>query len=162
MWDLQANVNHNWLKLKIERVLKDQWIQKWQRDVEQKPSCYLYEKYKTVYKLEKYLTLDSDLKWQILKIRTLNNKLPIVVGRYNGIERENRKCTLCRMNEIGDEYHFVLVCNNENLRSYREQHIPLYFRTHPNLRKFVELINSGSMKLLENFSRYLKKSFVLL
>ena len=54
VWNNHENVNVNWLKLKIERTLKDQWIQKWQGDVEQMSSCASYKMYKTTYTSESY------------------------------------------------------------------------------------------------------------
>ena len=38
----------------------------------------------------------------------LDITLIIEKGRYENIERNDRKCTLCNMNEIEDEYHFIL------------------------------------------------------
>ena len=34
------------------------------------------------------------------------------IGRWNNIPTENRKCTLCDGNDIGDEYHYLFKCNN--------------------------------------------------
>ena len=32
-------------------------------------------------------------------------------GRYNSVPYENRKCQLCDLNEIGDEFHFLFICS---------------------------------------------------
>ena len=34
----------------------------------------------------------------------------IELGRHNNIPRNERKCTLCNLNDIEDEFHFVLKC----------------------------------------------------
>ena len=162
VWCNQENINVNWLKLKIERTLKDQWIQKWQGDVEQMSSCALYKMYKTVYTCEKYLLSDNDNRSYLVKFRTANNKLPIVVGRYSSTPREERKCTLCHLNKIGDEYHFLLECNNERLQDYRELYIPFYYRNRPTMQKFLDLMCTENLTLLKNVSVYLKRSFALL
>jgi hypothetical protein len=46
----------------------------------------------------------------LCKFRTTNHKLPIEHGRWNNIPRENRKCNLCNLEEIGDEFHYILNC----------------------------------------------------
>jgi hypothetical protein len=33
--------------------------------------------------------------------------LSIETGRYFGVERENRTCSLCNQQEIGDEFHYI-------------------------------------------------------
>lgn len=38
----------------------------------------------------------------IARFRTSNHKLPIETGRWNNVDRENRKCWLCNV-DIGDE-----------------------------------------------------------
>ncbi len=44
----------------------------------------------------------------LTKLRSCNNKLPITVGRYNNIRREDRIFEKCNARVIGDEYHAVL------------------------------------------------------
>ena len=44
------------------------------------------------------------------RFRCGNHKLPDVAGRYNNIERCNRVCSLCNLNTVGDEYHYIYVC----------------------------------------------------
>jgi hypothetical protein len=46
----------------------------------------------------------------LCKFRTTNHKLPIEQGRWNNIQRENRKCNLCNLEEIGDEFPYILNC----------------------------------------------------
>ena len=43
-----------------------------------------------------------------------NNYLPIEKGRWLGIARNDRKCTLCNLNEIGDEFHYIMKCKYFN------------------------------------------------
>ena len=54
--------------------------------------------------------LPSHLK-QFINYRLCNNKLPIETGRWNGVDRHLRKCTLCN-DEVGDEYHYVFNCKS--------------------------------------------------
>ena len=91
-------------------------------------SCASYKMYKTIYTSEKYLLSDNDHRLYLIKFRTANSKLPVVIERYSGAPREERICTLCHLNEIGDEYHFLLGCDNKRLQGYKELYIPLYYR----------------------------------
>ena len=47
---------------------------------------------------------------KLCKFRTTNHKLPIEQGRWNNTPRENRKCNLCNLEEIGDAFHYILNC----------------------------------------------------
>ena len=40
----------------------------------------------------------------LCRFRPGNHRLPIVTRRYNSTHRENRLCTKCDENQIGDEY----------------------------------------------------------
>ena len=44
----------------------------------------------------------------------LTTKMPIELGRYLGTQRDDRICELCRMHNIGDEFHYMLECTNLN------------------------------------------------
>ena len=40
-----------------------------------------------------------------------NNYLPVEKGRWYKQDRINRKCRLCNLNEIGDEFHYLFKCH---------------------------------------------------
>ena len=44
-----------------------------------------------------------------VKIRLSSHQLCIETGRHRGIERTERKCVLCDLYDIEDEYHFVCM-----------------------------------------------------
>ena len=55
-----------------------------------------------------------------------------------------RKCTLCNDNELGDEYHYIFVC--DNFRNERKK-LPKYYTKRHNMLKFNEkywIILAGS------------------
>ena len=58
----------------------------------------------------------SNLRQSLIRFRTSNHKLPIETGRYLNTLRENRLCTLCLANDIGDEYHYMFICEFFNIR----------------------------------------------
>jgi hypothetical protein len=50
---------------------------------------------------------------------------------------------LCK-ETIGDEYHFLLVCKNENIITLRNKYLPNYYRVYPNHAKlFISRMNIG-------------------
>jgi hypothetical protein len=44
-----------------------------------------------------------------IQFRTANHKLPIEIGRWNNTNRNNRICTHCNKNELGDEFHYIFT-----------------------------------------------------
>ena len=48
----------------------------------------------------------------------------IETGRWQKITRENRKCTKCSKDVIGDEYDYLCICNNTEIQRLRSKHIP--------------------------------------
>ncbi len=72
-----------------------------------------YRNIKTEFKMEKYLSCNSTYHVNLLcRFRVSNHKLPVEKGRYHGIVRYQRYCTLCNKNKLGDEYHLLLKCDN--------------------------------------------------
>ena len=49
------------------------------------------------------------------KFRISNFQLPVVKGRYNNIPRHHQYCEICEENQLGDEYHILLECKNEQI-----------------------------------------------
>ena len=60
-------------------------------------------------------------------------------------------------NEIEDEYHFLLVC--PTYVDLRTVQIKKYFYKHPNMFKFVKLLNLKNRNSLLNSAKFIKQSF---
>jgi hypothetical protein len=99
--------------------------------------------------------------FRITKFRTSNLHLPIETGRWYNIPRAERICHLCK-ETIGDEYHFLLVCKNENIITLRNQYLPNYYRTYPNLAKFEGLLSICNVELYKRLSICIRKAAALL
>ena len=109
-WDTQMFPNRNWLIKSTKQKLTDLYLNEWKNEIETNTSCIIYRMFKSKFEFEKYLTkTPAKLGNFLLRFRTRNHKLPIEVGRWRRIPRENRKCHLCNL-DIGDEYHYLLVC----------------------------------------------------
>ena len=62
-------------------------------------------------KLENYLTIFSGkIRNSICRFRTANHRLAVEAGRWLGKDYEQRFCTLCHSDKIGDGFHFLLEC----------------------------------------------------
>ena len=77
------------------------------------PKCLLYKHVvSNNLCLQPYLQkpIASKYKHILSKYRLSAHSLSIETGRYHQIDRNYRICSLCNMNILEDEYHFVLVC----------------------------------------------------
>ena len=57
------------------------------------------------------------------QIRLSAHKFPIEKGRYKNIPREQRICNLCCNNLVGDEFHYLFICNELSLTQRRQTFI---------------------------------------
>ena len=75
--------------------------------------------------LEKYLSRISNVKHRqaVTRFRTSAHKYPVESGRYLNIAHDSRVCTICNLNEIGDELHYFSKCNNRKLISLRNDYL---------------------------------------
>ena len=69
-----------------------------------------------------------------MKFRLSNHRLPIQQRRSLGIPRDERICTVCDSGEVGDEFHYLLNCSNENVKRNRTKYVD----------KFCSLMNMTS------------------
>ena len=88
-----------------------------------------------------YITLLQNIKYRkiLAKLRLSSHNLQIVSGWHYKIPRHDRKCILCNLNDIKDEFHFVLICPFYS--DLRAQLIPKYYVKKPNMIKFIALLN---------------------
>ena len=89
--------------------------------------CITYKLFKTQLHFEKHL-LNSYCKDRInlTKLRCSNSKLPIYSTIYL---HDTQTCTLCNMDALGDEYHYVLIC--PFFKQIREQYLKAYYYIRP-------------------------------
>ena len=146
----------NQLKEEITQKLTNLDNQEWLNDVASQSSCLTYRTFKNEWKLEKYLLLpDNADRINLCRFRCRRSKIPVVIlGRTNRNERipyENRKCTICDLEEIGDEYHYVLICPFFQLQ--RQRYIEGHYYTDPNREKFSELMQSQNFNVLRKLAK---------
>ena len=109
-------------KQKIKTLYENWW--KKQAVITGENKMDFYYKHKKIFKYESYLdNIPSNKIVGITRFRLSSHFLPIEALRYNNIKREERKCTICNLNEMGDEQHYLLKCNNNKINNLREKFI---------------------------------------
>lgn len=88
------------------------------------------------------------------KFRTCNHKLPIEVGRWHKVERNERKCLFCK-NNIGDEFHFLFECSK--FHDKRQIYIPKQFFKNPNTLKIHFLFKSKNYNLMSSLCKFISE-----
>ena len=115
----------------------------------------MYKLYKEDQQFEAYLRiLPRKAYAPLIKFRTGNHRLPIETGRWEGIPYTERKCNLCESNDIGDEFHFLLIC--PTFATERKSLLKPYYFRRPNIIKYKELLNTRNKKVLLNLSKFVK------
>ena len=99
IWNQNQLFNRTWLIKSLKQKLLDQFQQNWNSTCNDSSKGVTYNLFTNLH-FGCQLYVDSRLnnyKKQILaRFRTANHKLPIETGRWEGIERINRKCLLCK------------------------------------------------------------------
>ena len=116
--------------------------------------CVNYKNIKTKLEFEQALiTLPDKDRINLCRFRCGNHKLP-VHKRYLRHDTDN-KCSLCNLNNVGDEFHYLFICPRLNLE--RERLLKKYYFTRPNVLKMYELFNTGSNKEKSNLAHFVSK-----
>ena len=154
VWLNPKAVKHEWLKKSIQMKLSDKYKQDWRREMAGMSSCILYRSFKPELKLEKYQTLlDNRDRINMFKFRCRNLKIPVVVRGIaeSIIPYEERVCTKCTMNVVGDEYHYILQC--PFFQYNREQYLDNYYYINPNMEKFCNLLQTKNVNALRKLAK---------
>ncbi len=102
--------------------------------------------------MEPYLVL-LQLKYAIpiSRFRASNHRLPVVAGRYGGRPRSGRLCDLCNLEDLGDEYHYLMKClflHTHHVTFLKDEQIQLC-----NMLDMKHLMNSENIEELKNLSK---------
>ena len=65
-----------------------------------------------------------------------------------------RKCPLCNLNDIGDDFHYLLKCSF--FETDRKELLKQYFYTRTNIIKFQHLLASTNKNILTKLSKFMK------
>jgi len=117
------------------------YISGWRFGVEICSLFTLYRDIKCTFDRADYLQVLENRKFRNVtaKLRLSLHTHLIETGRHRQIPRQDRKCSLCSIDDVENEYNCILICPFFN--NIRNTHIPRYFRTRQSMFKFVQLLN---------------------
>ena len=105
MWENQCTLDV--CKNIIFRRIDDIALNRWYTYLSVSSLCTLYRQFKQKLCFEKYLLIPNSRERILLtKYRCTNSKLPIYKHIYF---YDSDICTLCNLNNKGDEYHYILI-----------------------------------------------------
>ena len=70
------------------------------------------------------------------------------------IPYEQRICTVCNLNEVGNEYHYIMKCNF--FQSSRQKYLGNSIWINPNELKFSHLFQSKNVDTLRNLAKFVR------
>ena len=155
VWLTQSFTSVNCLTQQIKQRQFDQYLQTWSNSSNFSSKGKSYQLFKEHLIFENYINIIPENLWTVLlKFRTSNHYLPVETGRWNNTLLEDRRCALCNNNHIGDEFHYLFICNF--VRDSRVQFLhPYYYYTRPSTYKFKELMNSKRISVLKKLSKFI-------
>lgn len=140
----------------VKDITFQQVKDRWALDMWCKPKLCTYCEIKHVYGPENYVLYNLSRKKRSLcaQIRAGILGLHIETGRYVGTDEEDRICSLCDLNEIENEMHFVFYCPFYNFIRQR-----LFNKVDPK-NEFVWLDDSEKLKHLFHYNIFSFASFL--
>ena len=158
MWYNQDNlIVDNNLLLFVKGRIYDQAKQSLNEQLNSSSKCYLYKYIVNNICLHNYLTKHLNFRVYLTRLRLSSHNLCVEVGRYHGVDRSDRKCTLCALNSIEDEFHFILQC--DSYIELRRHYIKQYYYRRPSSFKLVQLLSTENVKDLRNLCKFLFNAF---
>ena len=123
-----VNCSRNILLNTVAINLKNQFKQQLKSDIEESSRCLKFKIFNI--DLKKISSYFKCFLLTCINFRTSNKYLPIETGSWLRIERNERKCSKCDLNEIGDQFHYIFRCNFFN--DDRRKHVPMANVRYPN------------------------------
>ena len=105
--------NENTIRKKCKDTTESSFKTFWKEQLRDQENSRLqfYKSIKADWETEKYLKLENfEYRKNIAKLRCSDHILEIVKGRHKEIPRLDRKCKLCRLQEVETEEHFLTKC----------------------------------------------------
>ena len=124
-----------------------------------------YSKLKEKYNKENYLNMKNiEYRKMITNIRISTHRLNIETGRYQNINKEERVCNLCNLNEIESEEHFLFKCPiyNQHRKTFSAELKSIY---NVDLDKYgIEVIkmlfSKDNSLLLNKLGKFIKQCWI--
>ncbi len=105
--------------------------------------------------LESYLTAFKPKHlFTLCKFRCANHRPPDVTGRCFNINSTNRKCNLCPINDVEDEFHYLFRCSHFETKRKDFLDSKYYYGT--NTLKMKQLFNRANGTELTKLAKIAK------
>ena len=158
LWDSCETTSRHWVKSSVERRLVDIHRQNLTSTIFDNSHTKTYRilKQSLNCEVENYLVeLPKTERIILCRFRCSNHHLPIVSGRYANTPRNMRLCSLCDMNALGHEFHYLFEC--PIFAKDRKLFLKKYFVTRPNTLKMEQLFNSTNHRTRSNLVKLCHK-----
>ena len=120
---------------------------------------------KSTHNFETYLNINNfENRRAISKLRTSSHKLEIETGRWNNIQRDQRRCKNCAMDKVEDENHFLFECqmHQKTRREFFDtikQNMNMDLSLSSNHREiFQHILNSEDLGILNALGKFIKNA----
>ena len=162
VWLNQGVGSINCFMMVFKQRMKDVYYQSWNATIRDSRKAITYKHIVEGFRPQFYLSNIRIPKYRhaMTKLRLRNNRLKVETGSWNGpnaIVYHERICEFCNQNHLEDEYHFVMTCSYYT--ELRRIFIPKYYRIRPNMYKFVSLMSTENITLLNKVATYVGKAF---
>ena len=160
----KLNLEHLFYERKMVDIkeIKDQLMNKqsdmWKQAVPKKPKLRTYCLFKETMDIENYIkyNLSSSERSAMAQFRFGILPLNIETGRFRNQALDERLCTLCELNEIEDESHFLFQCSlYDELRNEWVSHIV------NKTANFLELDKINKFKVIFDIHHRITAKFIL-
>ena len=102
VWLYPSSVRIDSFVLVLRSRLRDIYVSNWRTGLDLSSALDVFREIKLNFGQSSNLTSMENTKYRnsLAKFRLSSHKLNIEVGRHNNIPRNERKCTLCNLNDI--------------------------------------------------------------
>ena len=142
-------------KALIDHRLKDSLVHEWHTMLANNRLCLNYKIFKDMFEIENYLKIaDEKIRIPLTKYRSGSHFLPISDQRYRMIDERNN-CPLCESDELGDEFHYIMLCPAFDI--HRKKYIDSYYTNRPNVLKYKQLFTVVEISKLSKLSKFVRE-----
>jgi hypothetical protein len=110
--------------------------------IENSAKCTMYRHLADNFCIQ-YFIFDRTCKQLTTRYRTSSHSLHIESGRHNNVPRNMRICKHCSLNDIEDEFHFILKCPLYN--DIRKRCIKQFYYVKPSVFKLIKIMFQNSV-----------------
>ena len=158
IWDGQAEGISSHFYDEFKQRVFDIDRQNWSSEIWSRSSLRCFVQFKTENFVEPYILFNDSFKLKklVCKLRCACLEIEVNEGRCRNVPYDQRFCQVCNLNQLGDEYHFLLIC--PFLREIRYKFIPKYFFQPHSKTKCNILLSVNSKYLFYQLSYFILHS----